>query len=104
EQGLSAVIAARLTHGAPIDLYRVPVDAALNETSRWQNLTPSWDLIPGRPEVEPDGHGVLFDAEIGGDHHLFRVPLTGGAVEQLTHGARRLSGFSTSANAERLAY
>ena len=104
EQGLSAVIAAKLTHGAPVDLYRVPVEAGLNETNRWQNLTASWDLIPGRPEVDAAGRGVLFDAEIGGDHHLFRVPLTGGGVEQLTHGARRLSGFSTSSSGAQLAY
>jgi len=104
EQGLSAVIGAKLTHGAPIDLFRVPVDAALNETSRWQNLTPAWDLIPGRPEVESDGRAALFDAEVGGDHHLFRVPIAGGIVEQVTHGDRRLSGFSTSATGRRLAY
>lgn len=104
EQGLSAVIAAKLAHGAPIDLYRVPVDAALHATSRWQNLTASWNLIPGRPEVDRAGRTVRFDAEIGGDHHLFRVPLSGGAVEQLTEGARRLSGFSTSSDEGLVAY
>src|SRR4029077_10754994 len=103
EEGLSAVIAAKRTHGAPIDLYRVPIDATLNETGRWRNLTPSWDLIPGRPEVDATGQSVLFDAEVGGDRHLFRVPLAGGAVEPGTSGARRLSGFSLSAN-DRLAY
>ena len=104
EQGLSAVIASKLTHGAGVDLYRLPVDAALNETRRWQNLTPSWDLIPGRPEVDESGRSVLFDAEIGGDRHLFRVPLTGGAIEQLTAGARRLSEFSISLNGAAIAY
>ena len=104
EEGLSAAIAAKRTRGAPIDLYRVPIDATLNETGRWRNLTPSWDLIPGRPEVDVTGQSVLFDAEVGGDRHLFRVPLAGGAVEQVTSGARRLSGFSLSANDDRLAY
>lgn len=104
EQGLSAVIAAKLSRGAPIDLYRVPVDASLNQFPRWQNLTARWDLIPGRPQVEATGHFVLFDAEIGGDHHLFRVPIGGGSVEQVTSGARRLSGFSTSANDGLVAY
>jgi len=104
EQGLSAVIAARLTHGAQIDLYWVPVDAALNDTSRWRNLTPQWDLIPGRPEVVASGAAVLFDAEVGGDHHLFRVSMGGGPVEQVTSGTRRLSGFSTSASGGLLAY
>ena len=102
EQGLSAIIAARLGHGAPIDLYRVPVDAALNDTTRWRNLTGRWDLIPDHPEVISTT--VVFDAEIGGDHHLFRVPVGGGAVEQMTTGARRLNGFSTSAAGNVLAY
>jgi dipeptidyl aminopeptidase/acylaminoacyl peptidase len=104
EQGLSAVIAAKMLRGAPIDLYRVAVDASLDDTARWQNLTPSWDLIPGRPEVDRSGRTVRFDAEVGGDHHLFRVPIAGGAVEQVTQGARRLSGFSTSAGEELMAY
>lgn len=104
EKGLSDVIASRLTHGAPVDLYRVPVDAALNETARWQNLTATWDLIPGRPEVVATGTAVLFDAEVGGDHHLFRVPIGGGAVQQVTTGSRRLSGFSTSATTSVLTY
>lgn len=102
EQGLSAVIAARLTHGAPIDLYRVPVDAALNETSRWQNLTAGWDLIPGRPDIVAST--VFFDAEVGGDRHLFRVPIGGGDIVQVTSGSRRLSGFSTSATGSAVAY
>ena len=104
ERGLTAVIAAKQTHGAAIDLYRVPVDAALNDTTRWRNLTGSWDLIPGRPEVDETGRWVLFDAEVGGDRHLFRVPLGGGPIEQLTTGQRRLSGFSFSGNDTRVAY
>ena len=102
EQGLSAVIAARLTHGAPVDLYRVPVDAALNDTARWQNLTARWDLIPGRPEVV--GTTVFFDAEVGGDRHLFRLSLDGSGLAQVTTGARRLSGFSAPASASAVAY
>jgi dipeptidyl aminopeptidase/acylaminoacyl peptidase len=104
EQGLTQVIASKLAHGAAVDLYRVPADARLNETARWQNLTQTWDLIPGRPDVDESGRWVFFDAEIGGDRHLFRVPLAGGAIEQVTNGARRLSGFSMSANSARIAY
>jgi len=102
EQGLSAVIAAKLAHGAPIDLFRVPVDAGLNQTARWQNLTPRWDLIPGRPQVI--GTTVFFDAEVDGDRHFFRVAIDGTGLAQVTSGARRLSGFSTSAIGSAVAY
>ena len=104
ELGLSAVIASKTSHGAPVDLYRMPVEAPVNDSAQWRNLTPSWSLIPGRPRVDKAGRWVFFDAEIGGDRHLFRVPLAGGGVEQITTGARRLSGFSLSANETRVAY
>src|SRR5262249_9254457 len=43
EQGLSMVIASKATHGAPIDLYRIPAGGAVNASSGWTNLTPKWD-------------------------------------------------------------
>ena len=104
ELGLNGVIAAKASRGAPIDLYRMPAEAPVNDSTRWRNLTPSWNLIPGRPEVDETGRWVFFDAEVGGDRHLFRVPLAGGGIEQITSGARRLSGFSLSASATRVAY
>jgi dipeptidyl aminopeptidase/acylaminoacyl peptidase len=104
ELGLSAVIASKQSRGAPVDLCRIPAEASVNDSTHWRNLTPSWNLVPGRPDVDVTGRWVFFDAEIGGDRHLFRVPLAGGNVEQLTAGARRLSGFSLSANNARVAY
>jgi len=104
QQGLTAVIASKANRGAAIDLYRIPVDAAPNQTGRWQNLTPKWDLIPTEPEVAAASGHVRFSAEVGGDRHLFRVPIAGGEVEQLTTGARRISGFSYSANDASMAY
>ena len=104
QQGLTAVIASKQVRGAPIDLYRIPADAAVNQATRWQNLTAKWDLIPTEPEVAVGGTTVRFTAEVGGDRHLFRVPIEGGEIEQLTTGARRLTGVSYSANDARMAY
>jgi len=97
--GLTQVIAARQDHGAPVDLYRMPATGGA-----MRNLTADWDLIPGDPEISPDGRYVAFAAGIGGDSHLFRLPLEGGAVEQVTLGARRLGGFSHSAAWDRMAF
>ena len=104
QQGLSMVIAAKQNRGAPVDLYRVPADGRVDATSTWRNLTARWDLIPENPATEASGRYVLFDAEIGGDRHLFRVPIGGGAVEQLTQGDRRLTGVSFSSSGTRVAY
>jgi dipeptidyl aminopeptidase/acylaminoacyl peptidase len=97
--GLSAVIAARQAYGAPVDVFTMPA-----EKGPLRNLTAAWDLIPGEPSWNADGRALTFGAEIGGDSHLFRVGVDGAQVEQLTHGARRLGGFSVSADGSRLAY
>jgi dipeptidyl aminopeptidase/acylaminoacyl peptidase len=99
QMGLSAVIASGQRHGAPVDLFRMPAAGGPLE-----NLTADWDLIPGRPEVSPDGRYVYFDAEVSGAEHLFRVPLAGGPVAQVTRGRRSLSGFTVARDFRRMAY
>ncbi len=99
QQGLNAVIAAKQNHGGAVDIYRMPADGG-----RMENLTASWDLLPGNTAWSSDGRFVYFSGGIGGSNHLFRVPAGGGAVEQVTRGERGLSGFSMSATFDRLAY
>jgi dipeptidyl aminopeptidase/acylaminoacyl peptidase len=97
--GLSAVIASKQRHGAPTDI--VVVGSSGGEP---RNITSEWDLIPGAPAWSPDGRLVYFGAGIGGNEHLFRVPATGGRVEQITHGERELTGFSPSASWSTMSY
>lgn len=99
QQSLSAVIAAKQNHGGPVDVYTMP-----SVGGELKNLTASWDLLPGNTQWNPDGSLIYFSGGIGGGAHLFRVPSTGGAVEQATRGDRSLSGFSISAAFDRLAY
>lgn len=98
-EGLDVIIREARDRGAPTDLF--VFDASSGE--RLRNLTADWDLIPGAPTWSPDGH-VYFLAGTGGNAHLFRVPATGGAVQQITRGDRRLSSFSFSANFGRVAF
>ncbi len=67
--GLSAVIAAKQNHGAPVDIYTIPANGGT-----MQNLTADWDLLPGPPNLSPDGSFVYFSGGIEGNEHLFRVP------------------------------
>jgi dipeptidyl aminopeptidase/acylaminoacyl peptidase len=99
QQGLSAVIASRQGHGAPMDIYRIPAAGGALE-----NLTARWDLLPGVPRVTPDGGQLAFEAGIGGDAHAFRLDLRDGSVRQVTTCARRLTGVSYSAAFDRMAY
>ncbi len=38
-------------------------------------------------DVSPDGRWLAFDSDRGGTHQIYRMPLAGGDVEQLTSGA-----------------
>ncbi|MCY3705575.1 MAG: S9 family peptidase [Gammaproteobacteria bacterium] len=97
-EGLDVIIREGRDRGAANDLFAFNPDG-----DDRTNLTADWDLIPGGPITSPDGH-VYFSAGTRGNTHLFRVPVSGGAVEQVTGGDRRLAGFSFSADFSRMAY
>lgn len=99
QQGLSQVIQARQKHGGPVDLYRMPAAGGEKE-----NLTATWDLLPGAPTASADGKFIYFSSGIGGNTHLFRVPSAGGAVEQVTQGERMLGSISFAVATDRIAY
>lgn len=99
EQSLNQILAAKQTHGSPTDLYRFPAGGGSPV-----NLTAGWDYIPSAPRIAPEGRVVAFTAGVAGSTHLFRVPLTGGAVEQVTRGNRRLADASIAWDAQRVAY
>ena len=99
-EGLDVIIREGRDRGASTELF--VFDATTGQ--RTANLTADWDLIPGSPSWAPDGRHVYFSAGVGGNSHLFRVPAEGGEVEQVTHGDRRLRGFSFSADYSRVAY
>ena len=84
-----AVIARHLDHGGPTDLVVVPVSGGTE-----RNLTADWDYLPANATWSPDGKYVYFAGAVGGTTQLFRVPSSGGAVEQVTKGERRVNGIS----------
>lgn len=93
------VIREKLDHGGPTDLWTMPVAGG-----EPVNLTADWDLQAGSPMWDPDGRHIWFTAGIGGERHLFRVSATGGTVEQVTSGPRRLSGLTIDRAFRRMAY
>ncbi len=99
EQSLNQVLAAKQQHGSPTDLYRLAPTGGTPV-----NLTAEWDLLPGSPQASPDGRHVYFTAGTAGATQVFRVPVSGGRVEQVTTGERRLSDVSIGWTSSRLAY
>jgi dipeptidyl aminopeptidase/acylaminoacyl peptidase len=99
EQSLNQILASRQQHGSPTDLYRFPTAGGTPV-----NLTAAWDLIPGPPRPSPDGRHVYFTAGTAGTTQLFRVPVAGGAVEQVTRGDRRMNDVSIAWASNRMAF
>src|SRR6185503_4299506 len=59
-------------------------------------LTTGLDRNMSRPQFAPDGSGVLFLLEDGGNTHLARVPIAGGAVSRIVAGERDLAAFDVA--------
>jgi dipeptidyl aminopeptidase/acylaminoacyl peptidase len=93
------IIAEKLNHGGPTDLYLMP--AAGGEM---KNLTSDWPLQAGTAIWSPDSRWIYFTAQTGGASHLFRVAASGGPVEQITKGERRISGLSFDRAMRRMSY
>jgi dipeptidyl aminopeptidase/acylaminoacyl peptidase len=94
-----AVITRRMDNGGPTDLAVIPAEGGPERI-----LTADWDYLPAGARWSPDGRYVYFTGGIGGTNHLFRVPVAGGAVEQVTKGERRLAGFSFDRGMKRVAF
>lgn len=99
QQSLNQVLAAKQQHGSPTDLYRFAPGGGTPV-----NLTSEWDLLPGSPQASPDGRHVYFTSGTAGTTQVFRVPVPGGRVEQVTTGERRRSDVSIGWTSSRLAY
>jgi dipeptidyl aminopeptidase/acylaminoacyl peptidase len=94
-----AVIAKKMNHGGAIDLGIMPAAGGAEKI-----LTADWDLLPSGAQWSPDGKWIYFTGGIGGATHLFRVPVSGGAVEQVTKGERRINSISFDRAMTRMAY
>jgi dipeptidyl aminopeptidase/acylaminoacyl peptidase len=89
DYALDQVIAKKLNHGGPVHLIVMPAGGGSE-----RNLTAGWDYLPSGAQWSPDGRYVYFTGGIGGTTHFFRVSPSGGAVEQITKGERRIGGLS----------
>jgi len=94
-----AVIAKKMDNGGPVDIV-----VFSSSGGRETNLTANWDYLPSAPFWSTDGKYIYFTGGIGGTTHLFRVSPTGGAVDQITTGERRLSAFSYDRALSKMAY
>lgn len=104
-EGLDSLIERRAGRGAPSHLVRMEVAAAESEAADPPLLlTRDWDHAVDDHRLAPDDGSILFSAAVDGEHHLYRIPATGGEVTPVTSGERWLSDFTASADGSRIAY
>jgi dipeptidyl aminopeptidase/acylaminoacyl peptidase len=94
-----AIIAKKMTHGAAVELVVLPANGGAERV-----LTADWDYIRRMRSGVRTGRFVYFVGGVGGTEHLFRVPVIGGAVLQVTSGQRRLAGFSFDKTFTKMSY
>ena len=91
-----------VTGGDPKDIWyatdHIAVIPAQGGPSR--PLTRTLDRNVSSPRFTPDGGHVLFLLEDGGNHHLARIPVAGGAVERIIAGERVVQNYDISAQGE----
>ncbi|CAN5412241.1 S9 family peptidase [soil metagenome] len=68
------------------------------------NITEEWDLSPDDIHWSPNNEMIRFSAQTRGNSHLFEVSRSGGEVQQVTLGDRRLSSISTTDDGRYMAY
>ena len=93
------VIARKMNNGGPTDIVVLPAGGGAERL-----LTGDWDYLPSAPRWSPDSRFIYFTGGIGGTTHLFRVPVAGGAVQQVTQGQRRVNGISFDGAMTKMAY
>jgi len=99
DPGTDLIIAQKLNHGGPSDLYVRPAGGGGPI-----NLTASWDLEPETTRWSPDSRFIYFTAALGGENHLFRASVPAGRVEQVTRGPRRIGGLTFDKTMTTIAY
>jgi dipeptidyl aminopeptidase/acylaminoacyl peptidase len=93
---------AFLLGGDPKDMWYAPNQVAVVPFAGGpaRALTASLDRNVSVPRFSPNGASVLFLVEDGGNSHLARVAVAGGAVERLLGGERDVQAFDVAKGAQ----
>jgi dipeptidyl aminopeptidase/acylaminoacyl peptidase len=93
---------AYIAGGDPKDIWYATTRIAVVPATggAFKQLTAALDRNVYTPRFTPDGRFVLFIIEDGGNKHLGRVALAGGAVERIVAGERDVQGYDVGRRGE----
>lgn len=73
-------------YAARSNLWSLPVPNGAAVSADGATAMTSGSQVIESVSVSPDGRWILYDSNIKGKAHIFRIPVTGGQPEQLTNG------------------
>ena len=93
---------AYVAGGDPADMWYATTHVAVVPVTGGEPrpLTKALDRNVVAPRFAPEGRHVLFILEDGGNKHLCRVPVAGGAVERVVAGERDVMAFDVGPRGE----
>jgi serine/threonine-protein kinase len=68
------------------NVFSLPIPATAPVTSDGAVALTSGNQVVEAVRVSPDGRWVIYDSNLGGRSHIWRVPVAGGQPQQLTNG------------------
>ncbi len=95
---------AYTVYSADANLWSLPIPSTgMADLRRATQLTSSHQVIEF-PRVSPDGRWLLFDSNLRGNADIFRIPVGGGEVEQLTSDSADEFGPDLSPDGKEITY
>jgi len=98
---------SRLVHAAytaSSNLYVVPIPAGAPVTAATATALTTGNQVIEAVSISPDGRWIVYDSNLGGRSHIWRIPIGGGQAQQLTNGPADEFVGDLSPDGKQLAY
>jgi len=98
---------ARLAYAAyntTANLWTLPIPADGSVSAERATAVTSGNQVIESMDVSPDGRWIVYDSNLGGRSHIWRMPIEGGTPQQLTNGPADEFGGALSPDGQLLAY
>ena len=89
---------------ANANLYSIPIPAGAPVNGTTATAITTGNQVIEAASISPDGKWIVYDSNLGGRSHIWRMPFGGGQPQQLTNGPADEFAGNLSPDGEWLAY